>query len=154
MRASYVSFATTPEIRRRMQSQRRLGTEPEMALRKELYRRGFRYRVERRPIPSLRRRVDMVFISARVAVEVRGCFWHYCPRHGMLPSSNTAWWKGKLLRNRERDRETARALRSAGWRLVVVWEHEDPVRAADRVEKAIRREVSGGIRSTRIETQK
>ena len=70
----------------------------------------------------LRVRVDFVFRSARVAVFVDGCFWHACPRHGTQPSGNRAFWKKKLARNVERDREVSRALRKAGWTVLRVWE--------------------------------
>ena len=70
----------------------------------------------------LRVRVDFVFRAARVAVFVDGCFWHACPRHGTQPSGNRAFWKKKLARNVERDREVSRALRKAGWTVLRVWE--------------------------------
>jgi DNA mismatch endonuclease (patch repair protein) len=68
-----------------------------------------------------------------LVVDVRGCFWHRCPLHGSSPKANSDWWTEKLARNTARDAETEALLRAAGWRLVVVWEHEDPVAAADRV---------------------
>lgn len=140
------SFATTPATRRRMQQQARVNTAPEVALRRELHRRGMRYQLHRRVVPSLRRRLDIVFISARVAVEVRGCFWHHCPLHGVIPKSNVAWWTAKLGRNVERDLQTEVLLREAGWKLLIVWEHEDPSSVAARVERLVRanRRVLGG----------
>lgn len=112
-------------------------TVPELAIRSELHRRGFRFRVDRTPIPGLRSRADIVFGPARVAVYVDGCFWHSCPEHGTRPKANAEWWGRKLSRNQERDRETDRLLREHGWRVVRVWEHEDPVEAADKVVAAI-----------------
>jgi DNA mismatch endonuclease, patch repair protein len=115
----------------------RRDTLPELAIRSELHRRGFRFRVDRAPVPGQRSRADIVFGPARVAVYVDGCFWHCCPEHGTRPKSNAEWWKRKLDRNRERDRETDQVLREHGWQVVRIWEHEDPVAAADRVEEAI-----------------
>jgi len=66
--------------------------------------------------------VDFVFRSERVCVFVDGCFWHACPRHGTQPAANRAFWKAKLARNVERDREVSRALRKAGWTVLRVWE--------------------------------
>lgn len=128
----------TAAKRRAMQAQRERDTAPETALRRELFRRGLRYRVQRRALPTVRRKLDIVFPSERVAVEVRGCFWHVCPRHATWPRHNADWWRAKLERNVERDEETARVLTAEGWKLVVVWEHESPVGAAARIEKMVR----------------
>ena len=72
-----------------------------------------------------------------VAVYVDGCFWHGCDEHGVLPKSNREWWRAKLQRTVERDRETERTLRAFGWDVIRIWEHEDPIEAADRVEEAV-----------------
>jgi len=116
----------------------RRDTRPELAIRSELHRRGLRFRVDRAPVKDLRSRADIVFGPARVAVYVDGCFWHSCPEHGTKPKANAEWWKRKLDRNQQRDRETDRVLREHGWEVVRIWEHEDPVAAADRVESALR----------------
>src|SRR5438309_7395046 len=110
------------EVQLRMQRQRTRDTAPEIALRSELHRRGLRYRVDCAPLPGLRRRADVVFRSARVAVYVDGCFWHACDAHGTLPRSNAFYWEAKLARNVERDRETDSRLTEAGWVVIRVWE--------------------------------
>jgi DNA mismatch endonuclease (patch repair protein) len=115
----------------------RRDTQPELALRSELHRRGLRFRVDRAPLVGLRSRADIVFGPAGVAVYVDGCFWHSCPEHGTRPKANADWWEQKLKRNRERDSETDRTLTEHGWEVVRIWEHEDPVAAADRVEEAV-----------------
>jgi len=120
-----------------MQRQKRRDTTPELELRRILHGRGFRYRVDRPALPGSRRRHDLVFPGVRVAVEVRGCFWHSCPEHATMPKSNAAWWAAKLATNAERDADTARRLDEAGWVLVVVWEHEDASEVADRVALAV-----------------
>jgi DNA mismatch endonuclease (patch repair protein) len=112
-------------------------TAPEMTLRSELHRRGFRYRVDRAPVADVRSRADLVFGPTQVAVYVDGCFWHSCPEHGTSPKANADFWQRKLDRNRERDAETNRLLESRGWQVIRVWEHEDPAKAADRVEAAV-----------------
>jgi len=115
----------------------RRDTTPELALRSALHRRGLRFRVDRAPLPGLRSRADLVFGPARVAVYVDGCFWHSCPQHGTRPKANAEWWANKLTRNQERDAETDRFLRAHGWEVVRIWEHEDPVEAADRVARIV-----------------
>lgn len=66
---------------------------------------------------------DFVFPRLQVAVFVDGCFWHGCPKHATQPKTNRAFWRKKIARNRQRDREVGRALRRMGWRVVRVWEH-------------------------------
>jgi DNA mismatch endonuclease (patch repair protein) len=79
-----------------------------------------------------------VFGPARVAVDVRGCFWHGCEQHGTWPRTNADWWKDKITRNRDRDRDTVERLESARWLVVVVWEHEDPAMAAENIYSIVR----------------
>jgi DNA mismatch endonuclease (patch repair protein) len=116
-----------------MVRQKRRDTRPEMELRRILHSRGYRYRVDQAVLPGSRRRHDLVFPRSRVVVEVRGCFWHSCPHHGTQPKANQRWWAEKLVANAARDADTARQLESGGWQLVVVWEHEHPREAADRI---------------------
>ena len=67
---------------------------------------------------------DFTFRKERVVIFVDGCFWHGCPRHLRLPSSNRSYWRKKIDRNRVRDRSVTRALGRAGWRVLRFWEHE------------------------------
>ncbi len=120
-----------------MRRQGRRDTKPELALRRELHRRGRRFFVDRAPLPGLRRRADLVFPRARVAVYVDGCFWHHCPVHGTNPRNNAQWWQNKLDGNVARDRDTDRQLTAAGWTVVRVWEHENTSEAAEVVEHTL-----------------
>ena len=121
-----------------MENQARRDTKPELAVRRAAWRRGLRYRVDVAPLPKMRRRADMVFTKAKVAVYIDGCFWHSCPEHATTPKANRDWWIEKLAANVRRDRDTDERLQAAGWTVVRIWEHEDPERAADRVEEAVR----------------
>lgn len=139
--------ASSAQVRRRMQVTRQKDTPGELALRRELHRRGLRYRVDRAVVPGTRRRPDVVFPRERVAVFLDGCFWHNCPEHGTQPKANSKWWRDKIAANEQRDRDTDRRLREAGWVVIRAWEHEDPVDVADRAEAhvlASRREVARG----------
>lgn len=127
--------------RTRLSRQRQTNTAPELALRRELHRRGLRYRVNY-PIPVPRRRADIVFPRARVAVFVDGCFWHSCPTHGTTPTNNRDWWMQKLANNVARDRHTDASLVAQGWMPLRAWEHDDPVVTADRVAVVISRKQS------------
>lgn len=104
-----------------------------MALRSALHRSGLRFRKHVRPLSSLRCTADAVFPRERVAVFSDGCWWHRCPVHSTIPKANGDWWSQKLDRNFERDRRNDAALELAGWAVVRVWEHEDPVEAAGRI---------------------
>ena len=132
-----------------MQDQRARDTTPELELRRRLHALGLRYRVDQAPLPGLRRRADLVFGPARVAVFVDGCFWHSCPQHGNQPRINSEYWAPKLQRNRERDADTDARLRAAGWEVVRAWEHERPGEAADRVAERVRIRTSQGRRARR-----
>ncbi|MFE7504376.1 very short patch repair endonuclease [Promicromonospora sp. NPDC057488] len=122
-----------------MSRARRRDTAPEVALRRELHARGLRYRVAY-PVPGQRRRtIDIAFTRVKVAVFVDGCFWHGCPEHGTKPRSNSAWWQEKFAANAARDADTDRALAELGWQVLRVWEHDSDRRAADLVEKCVRR---------------
>ena len=129
--------ASSPAALRRMQAARQRDTAPELAVRSELHRRGLRFYVDRQPIPSLRRRADIVFPRRRLAIYVDGCFWHGCPVHGTWPKANAEWWRAKIEANRARDRDTDRRLEEAGWRALHAWEHESPAEIADRVVRAL-----------------
>lgn len=122
-----------------MRGNRNAETKPEVALRSALFRRGLRFRKNVRAEKDVRCRVDVVFPREKVAVFVDGCFWHSCPKHGNRPSANSNYWHAKLARNVERDRENDRALLSAGWTVVRVWEHEPAANAAKRIEAIVRR---------------
>lgn len=125
-------------VSERMSRARRRDTAPELLIRREAHSRGLRYRVDR-ALPGMpRRRADMVFPRARVAVFVDGCFWHSCPQHASVPRANQQWWIDKLRRNTDRDRETDAHLEALGWTVLRFWEHEDPTLAVDVVESTVR----------------
>jgi DNA mismatch endonuclease (patch repair protein) len=116
----------------------RRDTKPELLLRRLLHARGLRFRVDRAVLKDRRRRADIVFGPACVVVFVDGCFWHGCPEHATWPAANADYWREKIETNRARDRDTDRRLAASGWRVIRVWEHEDPVAAADLIEAAVR----------------
>lgn len=113
-------------------------TTPERLLRIALWRAGYRYRLHRRVCGV---RPDIVFVGAKVAVFVDGCFWHMCPEHFTMPATNRPFWSAKLKRNRQRDASSASILRRAGWRVVRFWEHEvmlSPAKCQQRVVARLR----------------
>jgi DNA mismatch endonuclease (patch repair protein) len=97
-------------------------TGPEVRLRRALHAAGLRFRVQDRSLPGT---PDIVFTKARLAIFVDGCFWHACPKHGVLPKSNREWWEEKLDKNRERDAEKDALLADLGWQSLHFWEHDE-----------------------------
>lgn len=95
-------------------------TEPEITLRKALWRAGVRYRLR----PTLPGTPDIAFLRQRIAIFVDGCFWHGCPEHYTRPVRNAEFWIGKVDRNVRRDRTADKRLSELGWKVVRVWEHE------------------------------
>lgn len=133
------SWASSPGRRRNMQANRSRDTKPEMAIRRAVHSFGLRYRVAIAPLPGLRRRADIVFTKARVAVFIDGCFWHGCPKHGRTNFNHNAdYWRSKIASNMARDSNTTELLRMAGWTVLRFWEHEDANKVADAIRDAIR----------------
>lgn len=136
----YEPWASSSEVRKRMQGNRGRDTLPELRLRRLLHRRGLRYLVDTAPVAGVRRRADVVFRGARIAVFVDGCFWHGCEEHLRPAKTNAGYWRAKVEANQRRDRDTDSKLREAGWTPLRVWEHEDVAEAAHRIEKALKRD--------------
>ena len=111
-------------------------TKPEMIVRRGLWRRGFRYRLNYKRLPG---HPDLVLRKYRTCIFVNGCFWHghhinlqfddlqftisnsECCK---IPKTNREFWVAKIRRNKERDREEQRTLASMGWHCITVWECE------------------------------
>ena len=130
--------ASSVALSKRMSKAKRRDTAPEMLLRRELHRRGRRFRVVMKVPGNNRRTIDIAFPRQKFAVFVDGCFWHGCPDHGTSPNANSAWWQQKLEANAARDRDTDRLLHESGWTVLRIWEHVSAGEAADRVEALLR----------------
>ena len=94
-----------------------------MKLRKELWRKGYRYRANDRRFAGT---PDVVLPKYHTAIFVHGCFWHGhkgCKKH-VIPKTNTSFWADKITRNQRRDEDVWRELEAKGWYVVVVWECE------------------------------
>lgn len=122
---------------RRMSNIRQTGTTAEIAIRQELFRRGFRYRVDFKVLAKPRRIADVVFPRQKIAIFVDGCFWHGCPDHATWPKRNAEFWRQKIEANRLRDTDTNRRLQQLGWTVLRFWEHEDITHAAYIIERYV-----------------
>lgn len=120
------------------------GTKPELVLRKALWKAGCRYRLKNR-LPG---KPDIVFPGKKVAIFVDGCFWHGCPLHGAIPSTNIEFWKSKIENNAKRDNDVTKKLAAIGWKVVRLWEHE----IKENLEAVVKRVASelqcGGLGSS------
>lgn len=121
----------------RMKAAKPRDTAPEKALRSVLFRKGLRFRVDTKPIKEFNRKADIVFQSAKTAVFVDGCFWHGCPIHGTQAKANAEFWRNKIKQNQLRDLDTNEKLKKAGWKVIRVWEHENPEKAAEKILKIV-----------------
>jgi DNA mismatch endonuclease (patch repair protein) len=98
-------------------------TKPEELIRAFLFSKGFRFRKNDKRYTG---KPDIVLPKYKTIIFVHGCFWHChagCPDY-VQPKSNQDYWQPKLTRNRIRDAENIAALRSDGWRVLIVWECE------------------------------
>ncbi len=114
----------TPQQRHACMSHiRSKDTRPEQAVRRGLWRRGYRYRLNVRTLPGT---PDIVLPKYRTAIFVNGCFWHGhrgCSKY-TVPKSNIDFWKAKVSRNQERDALNIQRLESISWNVITVWECE------------------------------
>lgn len=95
-------------------------TRIEVSVRKALFAKGFRYRLNLKTLPG---KPDMVFPRYRAVILVHGCFWHQHDCHLFKwPQTRTEFWAQKIRGNRERDRSVFSLLRANGWRVLTVWE--------------------------------
>lgn len=98
-------------------------TKPELTVRKFLHSLGFRYTLHRRDLPG---KPDIVLPKWKTVIFVNGCYWH---RHAgcsmaSTPKTNVDFWEEKFKANVERDIKNYEALKTAGWKVIIVWECE------------------------------
>lgn len=137
----------TPEDRsRNMAAIKGKDTKPEMIVRKYLFSRGLRFRIQVRKLPG---NPDIVLPKYKTVVFVNGCFWHGhegC-KYFRLPKSNVDFWQTKITRNIERDAETEAELMRLGWKVIRIWECEiKAIRGRmDRLEELYKNIVSPNL---------
>ena len=98
-------------------------TKPEMVVRRWLWGRGYRYRINHPRLPG---KPDIVMRKYRTCIFVNGCFWHGHEgyRYYTITKTNTDFWVGKVRRNRERDLKVQHELAAMGWHSITIWECE------------------------------
>lgn len=96
-------------------------TKLEIKFRKALWNKGFRYRKNAKRYFG---KPDVLLKKYRTVIFIDSCFWHGCPKHFKMPSTRMAFWKKKIERNRQRDKEVDRHYKKEGWTVVRLWEHQ------------------------------
>ncbi|MEI3484703.1 MAG: very short patch repair endonuclease [Bacteroides faecis] len=110
------------EKRKKIMSKiRAKNTKPELMVRKYLYNKGYRYRINVKTLPGS---PDIVLKKLHTVIFINGCFWHghencklYKP-----PKTNTEWWLAKVKRNKDRDTRNNKKLKEMGWKVITIWE--------------------------------
>ncbi|WP_326981061.1 very short patch repair endonuclease [Chryseobacterium sp. MYb264] len=124
----------TPEQRRfNMQQIKGKNTKPEMLLRKILFSKGYRYRINSKNLPG---KPDIVLKKYNTVIFVNGCFWHghkNC-KYFVIPKTRTAFWTAKINSNIKRDQNNVESLLNLGWNVITVWECE---LKKDKIEETI-----------------
>ena len=111
-------------------------TKPELILRSQLFKSGFRFRIHQKNLPG---KPDIVLAKYKTAIFVHGCFWHYhkdC-KEGRIPSTNSKFWQEKLFKNIEKDEKHIAELKEMEWKVIVVWECEIEKNLVQTLEKLI-----------------
>jgi len=121
LRKLHMDTLSPLDRRRAMSAVKSSNTKPELKVRRLLFSNGYRYRLHRKDLPGC---PDIVLPKYRTVIFVHGCFWHQhddCPR-SKRPASSTEYWYSKLQRNKDRDARHIVALKSLGWKVLIVWE--------------------------------
>ena len=102
---------------------RSVNTKPEIIVRKNLYKKGFRYRINNKALPG---KPDITILKYKLIIDVRGCFWHgheNC-RDGHVPKTNSKFWVNKFEQNKIRDQKNLNKLKDMGFNVFILWECE------------------------------
>lgn len=113
-----VSKQKRSEIMSRVKSK---DSKIETLFRKELWKTGLRYRKNSSKYFG---KPDIVLPKYKTAIFIDSCFWHGCKKHCRIPTTRKGYWKTKIERNRQRDKEVGKYYKKSGWKLFRFWEHE------------------------------
>jgi DNA mismatch endonuclease (patch repair protein) len=116
----------------RMSNVKQKDTDIEKEVRKKLWSRGVRYRVN---VENVLGKPDICHKGKKIAVFIDGCFWHGCPECDEMPDSNKEFWKEKIEYNQERREEVREKLQEKNWEVIEIWGHEVRNNCAAVVDK-------------------
>jgi len=103
----------------------------EVSFRKELWKRGFRYR---KNASGYFGKPDIVLKKHKTVIFIDSCFWHGCKKHGSIPAVRKSFWSNKIAQNISRDKEVTKRYKKQGWKIFRVWEHD-----LRNIEQAVRK---------------
>ena len=112
---------TKEQIHRNMSAIRAKNTKPELLVRKFLFSRGFRYRLNHPRLPG---HPDIVLRKYRTVIFVNGCFWHGHDCRNTRPAENKEYWQKKCERNMKHDKDVTAMFEARGWKVLRIWECE------------------------------
>ena len=97
-------------------------TKPEILVRKYLFSKGFRYRINDKRYPGS---PDIVLPKYKTVLFIHGCFWHgHSCKRGKLPEANREFWENKINNTKKRDNRNIRDLKKLGWEVYTIWQCE------------------------------
>jgi len=112
---------TKEQRRKNMQNIRSKDTMPERKIMEELKRRRVYFREH---VKTIFGKPDIVFRRKKVVIFIDSDFWHGHPKHFIMPVTNYEYWSNKIARNKERDKQVTKDLRSKGWKVIRLWEYD------------------------------
>ncbi|WP_309091392.1 very short patch repair endonuclease [Domibacillus sp.] len=124
----------TPEQRKKVMRSIRSQSKLENKVTKALWHKGLRFRKN----ADLYGKPDIAIQKYKAVVFIDSCFWHNCPRHGHIPTTNEDYWTKKLGRNMKRDLDVTRYYKEEGWCVLRMWEHEFKENFDEAIEKIIK----------------
>lgn len=106
----------------------------EILLRKEIWFKGIRYRKNPKGFFG---KPDLLNKTRKIVFFIDSCFWHGCKKHCRMPSANQKYWKNKIERNQERDKEVSKFYKQKNWKVIRIWEHD--IKDGKNLKKIIQR---------------
>ncbi len=104
-----------------MSAVRSKDTKIEIAFRKALWNKGFRYS---KNLAKYFGKPDLVLKKYKTVIFLDSCFWHGCKKHCRIPATNKKYWRDKIKRNKERDKEVSKYYKKSDWKIFRIWEHD------------------------------
>jgi DNA mismatch endonuclease (patch repair protein) len=106
----------------------------EIEFRKKLWGAGFRYRKNSSKYFG---KLDLVLPKYKTVIFIDSCFWHGCPKHGIIPETRKKFWKTKIERNKKRDKEVNWHYKKGSWKIIRIWEHNLKKIQCEEIKRAI-----------------
>ncbi len=125
---------TKEQRRKNMRNIRSSGTTPERMVMRELRKRKIYFA---KNVSNIIGKPDIVFRKKRVIVFIDSDFWHGHPERFIMPKTNTDYWQQKISRNKERDIQVTEELKSQGWNVIRLWEHDIKKSFEDSIQKIL-----------------